>query len=469
MMRRLRVSGLVLVPAGALVLSVVAPAVSAPAAPARARVIDAGTAAATANVLGITPGVSGLTLSATIGESNAAYQHAETQAKSGTLDLGSLGLVLATTTLCGRSELPSSAQPQSLFADSEDGKRRLTHGVGGLGTESVSVDPSPESASATTTTVDQTLPGLLTIRGDSHAQVRYVDGREQIATSSVIEDVSLLAGLVRIDGMRWTARRTSGLTSTRSTAFSFGQVELAGRPVAVPDSAPAATIDAINKVLAPFGLSVLEPALSGNHQTGSIAIGPLTVRFTGSAIDRAVLGPAVNGAVALEKLIREVGAPGDNCANVRELIDDLGNSADTLLNVGLAISQGAGALDVQLGGVAAAALDPAAYTSPFGIGDGATPPVDASGPPTSNSQESATGPPDTSSVVGSRPPAVQPMIAASATHCTSMSPSRAHGCWQGLATVAASGALGVGVALFIADLALTRRRRTKLRSAETSE
>lgn len=431
--------------------------------------VEAGTAAATANVLGITPGVSGLTLSATIGESNAAYQHAETQAKSGTIDLGSLGLVLATSQLCGRPELPSSAQPQALSADSEDGKRHLVQGAGGLGTETVSVDPNPESASATTTTVDQTLPGLLTIRGESHAEVHYVDGREQIATSSVTEDVSLLAGKVRIEGMHWTARRTSGATSARTTSFSFGQVQLAGKPLTVPDSAPAAVIAAINKTLAAFGLSVREPVITGNRQTGSVAIGPLTVRFSGSVLDRAVLGPAVNGAISLEKLIRQIGAPGDNCADIRELIDNLGNNADTLLNVGLAISQGAGALDIQLGGVAAAALDPAVFTNPFGVGGAGSQPVSGAGSPVSVAGPATTAPPRAGAVAGGTLAAVQPVIAAAASRCTSTSPSQSHGCWHGLATVAASGALGVGVALLIADFALTRRRRTNPRSAEASE
>ncbi len=464
-----RLAGYVLIPVGALVLTVVEPAGQASAAH-HSHPIPPGMAAATADVLGVTPGVAGLTLTTTVGESSAAFQHSETQAKSATVDLGSLGLVLATSQLCGHPDLPMSAQPQPLAADSEDGAKQLTRGGGGVGTEQVAVAPQPESASATTTTINESIPGVVSVRGRSRAGVHYVPGVEQAASSSVTETVTLLGGLVRLDGMRWSASRSSGVTTKRATRFSFGDVTIAGRHLAAPDAAQGSTIAAINKVLAPLGLSLLRPALSTNDHTGSVAIGPLIVRFSGSAPERKVFGPGVGSVIALESLLRKIGSEGTNCANLRELIDNIGDNVDTLVNVGLEISEGAGVLDVQLGGVAAAAQDQASFRNPFA---GAAP---AAPNPAATAAVAARRPPTTRSTAaesrdGSAPTDVAPVLASGTVRCVSESQSRSHGCWRGIATIASGGALALGVVLLVTDAFVTRRRRghPELRSAEASE
>ncbi|HVX70600.1 MAG TPA: hypothetical protein VHA79_13025 [Mycobacteriales bacterium] len=477
-MRSRRLGGAVLVAVGAVVLAVVEPAVGASASHVPRQRIEPGTAAATASVLGISPAVSGLQLSATIGESSAAFQHTETQAKSATLDLGSLGLVLATSQFCGRSLLPSKSQPQPLTADSQDGEQHRTYGTKGLGAESVAVDPSPESATATTTTIDQKLPGVVSVRGRSRAAVRYLDGRRQVATSSVTEDVTLLGGVVRLEGMRWTASRTSGTSTTRKTDFSFGRVFIGGVPLEAPDRAPGATIDAINKALAAAGLSVIQPVRSTNQHTGAVAIGPFTLRFSGSRIERTLFKPVVDGVVTLENLVKSLGSPGDNCAQFRELMYNLGNNSGTLVHVVLAIAQGAGALDLQFGGVAAGALNPETFANPFDAGHlpspSHQPPGELGSPGSRGRHPVGVSASDTSATGGGAPGAIPPTVAAAAEHCISTSPSRAHGCWHGLATVASTGALAVGVGLLVTDVAITRRRRNTTlhlnpRSAEASE
>jgi hypothetical protein len=473
-MRRRRLSGVVLATAGAVVLAMVEPAVSVSAGNAAPKRIEPGTAAATASVLGISPSVSGLQLSATIGHSTAAFQHTETQAKSGTLDLGSLGLVLATSEFCGRSQLPAESQPHPLTADSQDGEQHKTSGQKGFGQEAVDVDPDPASATATTTTIDQELPGVVSVRGRSRAAVRYIDGRLQVATSEVTEDLTLLGGVVRLEGMRWTAKRTSGVSTIRKTDFTFGRVFINGIPLESPDSAPGPTLAAINTALAPAGLSVLEPERSTNAHTGAIAIGPFTVRFSGSKIERALFKPVADGVVTLENLVKSLGSPGDDCSQYRQLLFNLGNSGGTLVHVALAIAQGAGKLDLQFGGVAAAAQDPSSYANPFDDGGllppAVRPPVK---PPAGAHPQTRTEAPG-AATTDSGPVAAPPVVAAAAQHCISTSPARSHGCWHGLATVASVGALAVGIALLIADVAVTRRRRLAAlpidsRSADDSE
>jgi hypothetical protein len=464
-----RLGGLVLATVGAVVLAVVEPAVSASAGHARVQRVEPGTAAATASVLGISPAVSGLQLSATIGESTAAFQHTETQAKSGTVDLGSLGLVLATTQFCGQSELPSKSQPHPLTADSQDGEQHRTHGPDGLGEESVDVDPAPETATATTTTIDQKLPGVLSVRGRSRAAVRYIDGRLQLATSSVTEDLTLLGGAVRLDGMRWTARRSAGASTARRTDFSFGRVSIGGVPLESPDSAPDVTINAINAALAPAGLSVREPVRSTNQHTGAVAIGPFVLRFSGSSPERSVFKPVTDAFITLENLATSLGSQGDDCTQVRQLISNVFNNNVTLVHVALAIAQGAGALDLQFGGVAAAAQNPPSYTNPFDTSDLPSAPPSIGLGTTGSRPQVPTATPTTAAVVGTNPTnPIAPTVAVASQRCVTTSPSHAHSCWHGLATVASGGALALGIALLITDVVVTRRRRIPTRSAEAS-
>ncbi|HVT65641.1 MAG TPA: hypothetical protein VHD81_10840 [Mycobacteriales bacterium] len=468
-MERRRLGGMVLATAGAVVLAVVSPAASASAIHARPQRIEPGTAAATASVLGISPAVSGLQLSATIGESTAAYQHTETQAKSGTVDLGALGLVLATSQFCGRSELPSKSQPHPLTADSQDGDQHRTSGTKGFGQEVVTVAAKPESATATTTTIEQNLPGVVSIRGRSRASVRYVDGQLQVATSSVTEDLTLLGGAVRLEGMRWTAKRTAGASNLRRTDFSFGRVLIGGVPLESPDSAPDVTINAINTVLAPAGLSVREPVRSTNHHTGSVAIGPFVLRFSGSSPERTVFKPITDAFITLENIATSLGTQGDDCTQVRQLISNVFNNNVTLVHVALAIAQGAGALDLQFGGVAAGAQNQPSYANPFDSGDLPSAPPGIGLGTTGKPPQRPTSQPSTAAVVGTDPASsIPPTVAVASQHCVSTSPSHAHSCWHGLATVASGGALGVGIALLVADVVVTRRRRIAMRSADAS-
>lgn len=478
---RKRLAGM-LIPLGALILAVVQIAIPAGSAHAASTshaagpVVDQpGTAAAGANLLGVSPGVSGLTLTTTIGESEAALQHDEAQAKSATLDLGSLGLVLATTTFCGVSSLPESRQPQPLKADSDTGPHHASMSTAGpAGKETVSAIPAPESASATTTSVEQSLPGVFAITGNSTAQVHFVKGQGQHATSTVNENLSLLGGLVKFDGMTWQATRAAGTSSTRSTSFSFGKVTLGGVPVKAPSDAPGKTIASVNQVLAPFGLTLLQPQRSTNERTGAVSIGPMTLRFRGSSIERTLVSPVVNAVISLEDLIAKHSTAGSNCADFRQLLFNVGTNVETLLNVGLAISEGAGVLDFDFGGATASARTAAEFNSPFGgggptdpTGAGHSPPI-ASRPasPSQNHQlPQAAGAGTGSTPSGSGPTVAAPDATNTATTiiCRSTSDAGSQHCWRGLATVASGAALVVGAGLLGLDLYSTRRRRPLLR------
>lgn len=479
-MRARRWLAAVLVPLGAVTLSVAqiafhplpATADTHATEPATAgtHATGPGTAAAGANVLGVSPGVSGLTLTTTIGEAKAALERTESQARSATVDLGSLGLVLASSTFCGVPELPNKDQPQPLTADSEDGAGAKSKSAAGVDRQNVSVTRSPEAATATTSVTKAALPGLLSVSGESTATVRYAADRGQQAVSHTSEDVSLLGGKIVLQGMTWDARRSSGVTSARSTHFSFGRVVIAGTPLRPGTSSTASVIATVNTVLTPFGLSLIEPHQTSNGRTGGVTIGPLTLRFQGSAIDRALLSPAVNAVIELEKIIKAQSKAGSDCTQLPQLLYNVGTNTETLLNVLLEISEGAGTLDLDFGGATASAQVPAHYANPFG---GGGPPVTkppgatASGAqgPGAHPAAVAAGNPGASAATPQSPRmATQaPSSGAADIVCKSTSAVGSTRCWRGLATVAAGAALLVGAGLLAADFYLSRRGRPNLR------
>lgn len=465
-----RVSAL-LVAGGAAGLLASQVAVGGTPARAASSTAQPGTAAAGANVLGVAPGVSGLSLTTTFGESNAAYQGTESQAKSATVDLGSLGLVLSSSTFCGQPELPAKDQPQPLTADSEqEPHSQSTAGTAGVGAQSVSATASPEKATSTTTPAEEKLPGIFDVVGASSATARYDPSTGQAASSSVTDDVTLLGGLVQLHGLHWTAARTIGATNTSSAGFSYGQVLVGGKPVSPPATSTASPVARVNTVLAPLGFTLIEPSETRNQQTGGVTIGPLILRFSGSTLDRTALSPAVGAVIQLETLLQSNSTAGADCTQIRQLAYNLGTSVDTLLNVMLEISEGAGALDFDFGGATASALEAPDFANPFGADDTSAdltstdpaPGLGGSGAPLT-ALGAATLPAGPSSEAPPALAAPPTRLSSSSVLCRSLSTAGTQHCWRGVAAGAGGGALALGIGLLAADLYVSHRRRPILR------
>ena len=468
------------------------------AGPARATpTVAAGTAAANAAVLGIVPQAAGLTLTTTAGQASTAYEQNLSQANAWTVNLGGLGELLANLTLCGLPGLPLKEQPQVLTASSENGaSSRTTAGnVAGAGTESVSVSPSPESASASTAPVSQTVPGVLQVTGTSTSSVHYVANTEQEADVSVTESVSLLNGLVQINGMRWTASMHSGTTNTSSASFTFGNVMIGKTavPINLPSTASAATVvKVLNTLLGTFGLNVVLPVESVEPSTDTVAIGPLQLVFSGSPLDNKLLGPINSVITNLESFIAGQSQPGSDCANIHHLLFQVSNSADGLLNLGIVAAEGSGAVSIDLGGASTQVQPATNFTDPFGGGNppparlppstpgGVVPPSSGVTIPTSPAGVAPVTSPaavvtspgsDAGGTTISSPPpkaGVRSAAGLSLARCVTTSPAGGTGCWRGLGSIVAGVVVALGAGLLAADLVYgnrTRRRRRRSRRA----
>lgn len=463
--------------AGAMVL--VGAQVGLPARAATANVAP-GIATAGGALLGVIPGVSGLTLTTTYGEASAAYEETQAEATSATANLGGLGYYLANEPTCG-STFPEKDQPQPLTANSGNGSATRTSGYGSAASEKVSVNQNPENAMATTSLVSETVTGILGVTGQSVASVRYLQGTEQEADAVVTENVELLGGMVEMKGVSWTASWHSGATNADIGNFSPGQVSVNHIPVAGPGASTSAIFAAVNKAIGVLGFTVIPPAPSSD--SSSVSVPPLMVRFSGSQVERTAIHPTVAAVSQLEALMNSKAQAGQDCTKLPQLMYNLSNSADGQINIALAITQGAGSLNFALGGANAGVENLPPFVDPFGsdnpLTSAAGGPLPATGSISSPGATSTSGGgalssaspglPSVGTARGPAPPTSPPAATSPAAvllSCHTTSPAGSPGCWRGVATVTAVVLLGGGSGLFVADLVYGRRRRRRRLSLE---
>jgi hypothetical protein len=476
--RRVAYGGVALIGCAALAAGQIG-AFGTPTAGASPAAIAPGNVYADAAVLGVIPQDSGLTLTTAAGQANAAYSETEAQATSGTVNLGGLGVLLAESSLCGLPSYSASEQPQLLKADSEQGasNRTLSGNVGGAGTEQVIVSPNPETATAVTKPVTQTISGLLSVTGSATSTVRYVANTEQEADASVTEDLSLASGLVQFTGMNWSATQHSGASNASSTHFSFGQVTLggAGSPIFLPSTdSMASVVKAVNQVLGPFGLTMVQPSQTVDPANGSISIGPLELHFSGSPAEDQLLAPQMPTLDALQVALDNQSASGSDCSNYKELIGNINYPSTSVLDIGLAAAQGSGAVDIAFGGATAGTQAAPDVSSPFGGAGGSpasatsavgsapiAPAPSVAGVPDAGVGTSniALGPPAGATPATGDSAASRPLTAvdASAVTCITTSPAKSPGCWRGLAPLAAVAVVLLGSGLLAADIRRGRK------------
>ena len=447
-------------------------------------------------------------LPTSVGAAGASYVETEAQASSASVALGGVGFLLSAIPLCGQPLLPASSQPHPLTADSAAGPASETTAgnFAGAGTESVSVNPSPESATATTKPVTQSLlGGMVDVSGTATSTVRYGSDGTQQSGSSVTENVSLAGGLVEMDGMHWSAGRRSGGSNSQSATFSFGEVHIGGGilPLDLPAGTPTSSvIDAINTVIGPAGLRLTLPSEASDQSTGTTAIGPLQVHFSGSGIDRQLVGPIAQQVAALQQVLSGQTTNGSDCSKVRTLLGNLADPIETVDTVAFGIAEGAGGIDLDLGGASASTQAAVVFANPFadngsslGIGSSAQPggPSDAptgavppgssggGGAPVAGSSlsagttapgsqaspaiaSSATGSTAAGTAVplsaGAAPPGSAPKVS---VRCVTTSPAGGPSCSNGSGEIAGAVTVAAAVAFIGAEIAYSRQTRRRRR------
>lgn len=258
----------VAVAAAAVLLAAGGMAPAAAAAPADPFV--PGTGAASSEVGRIALRSSGASLAFGVGGTRARFAGAQGNAETYGFDMGLLEIAAKAPVACGTpmgSLVPPEARPKRLQLSSGDGatSARAASAGGGTPVEIMSQSGSARpgsAADADVVGVKLEVPGLLSMAGGTaQSEALLTPGRSREARGgSGVGSLSLGGGLVRLEGMRWTAVHRTGAEPASGTGFTIGGMTVGGQAMPVYDAASMReSLAAANAALAPLGMELNAP------------------------------------------------------------------------------------------------------------------------------------------------------------------------------------------------------------------
>lgn len=303
-----------------------------------------GRASAIANGVTVDPRHGGLSFGITFGMALSDFTNAVARAESRSVDLGVIGRELAGEKCDGEDPTwPEEDQPQPLRVTSRDdgsadGRHEAEYGVFD---KSVWATDEPRSESVTVIAPFGE-PGVFEVGPvTTHTRTEVVDDTTRVA-AAVTEIASITVGpLVELRGLRWEVINRGGAQSEDTAAFTVGSIDVAGTAVAPADTGAAAQLEALNDVLAIVGLRFEAPEM---RRAGNVTfLSPLRV----SVVPAEARDDLVGGLLAELQPVREQLVEGLVAA-------DCGNATYvTVADLVVGSFSGAGALNLELGGVQA--------------------------------------------------------------------------------------------------------------------
>jgi hypothetical protein len=465
---------------------------SAPAPAGAGEPFVAGSGDAVADVGRVVARASGLPLATTFGRAFAHYQGSTARGEAAALDLGILGVMLTTPMGCGRAPLSPDQLPKRTVADSAGGpatasKDTAGGGPVGAGREEASARPGARGDAGYTSAALTVGELLAAGEGKSSGTAELVDGEERRASASVrFGSIDLAGGVVSLRGVRWAAEQRTGpggaVLGAEGT-FGVDTVVVAGWPLPTGTSLElAAAFEAANAVIAPFGLRLEPPQVTRTAGDREVRVTPLKLVLGDGTAARPLLGPLMSGLQPAREALLEA------MQRFRRGECDAGAAgglAFTFVDVVAAAMQGAGGIDLELGG-ALATTEGIDYGDPLGLIPPGLPtvaPVAAPAPrprPAAPEEtfEDGSGPlpvfdlapapvvvpptgeaPSPGSAADEAAAPAEPLGALPATRrCESTSRGRVAGCSRGAPLPASAAALGLALLLFGGDWWRTRRR-----------
>lgn len=302
-----------------------------------------------ASSLRVDPKYGALSFGVGVGEALAGHQNTVGTAESRTASLGVIGVTLAAEGCNGGDPtLPAESQPIPLRIDSNQpgadvGVTNVDHLVPAV-ERTVRATKAP-FAEADTVFPGLTIPGVVSIGPVRATTTSGVFGDYREATATVrIASISLLGGLIELDGLKWEAVHRTG---SRDEQFGSFTVAAAKGPLEIP--LPTDTVldllGALNPILNPLGIEIRLPRFHLDETANSTlaTVDPLSIAIVPATLRDTIVG----GIYDLVKDAKQ------NLTNA--LIEaDCGNSTYvTVLDLVLNALGPGGELSIDLGGVQA--------------------------------------------------------------------------------------------------------------------
>lgn len=306
-----------------------------------------GAAKATAVLVKAAPGVGALELGITTGVAVSETTNAFSQSQAQAADLGLIGTTL-TSEGCGDAAFSQSDLPQPLRVDNRQGDVSESRDelafdgtlVGGGRLDAAAT--STPSARSTATGLGLELDPLISLSGGRSIAETTVFPGEGRQAHAVVETSLEIAGLVKLDGLRWDALHRTGNERVVEGAFQIGSAEIGDIPYPGEDLGPVE--DAVNTALEFTGITIDFPEVREfSEPTDLIRVTPLRIILNDSPLGGTILGPILN-------LTRE---------QREQMFDELASaiceSAGVLLvgDIAVSVVSGTGFLVIEIGGAEA--------------------------------------------------------------------------------------------------------------------
>ncbi len=314
-----------------------------------------GEASASSEVLAVSPALSGYSLGVETGVSIADFHGTDGQAQAQLVTsalLGDFNVPLPASASGVNAESSSTPTTQNSTLAGDDGE-----GAGVLGSTA-----GQSSGAANASLASFSLPSVLSINGGQSTATTDVIGgvtRQAIGTST-IASVSLLGGLISLNGLKWTATDSTGAQPVQSGTFSIGSIGIGGSLISIPADGLTGVLTTINQLLATTGLHITLPT-QVIKSDGSVQETPLSIGIDNSALGKEVVSPFIGSLQPVRTLLN----------TTLTNIDSTLGETDLVLEIGLSILAGQGTLDLNLGG-AYAESDGTSYADPL-AGDATNP------------------------------------------------------------------------------------------------
>jgi hypothetical protein len=261
--------GLVIAAASLDLTAITAPAHARTDAPTT---VDPGFGQAQAQMLMIDPRSAGLSFGVRFGPTVADHRHVVARATAQSTDAGLIGSALTSQGCAGTAPPVSPDQlPKVLRADSRTpgDANEKTVSEGPI-TQSVLARDDPY-AQARSRLAEVDVPALFTLAGATDETTSGVDadGRPRVTAEVRIAKLSLMGGLVQLDGLRWYAQQVGGQAPTGS--FTIGSGSIGGKTIPTQDA--SAVVRQVNTLLQPIGLALTPPR--SHRESDTFFVDPL--------------------------------------------------------------------------------------------------------------------------------------------------------------------------------------------------
>ena len=186
-----------------------------------------------------------------------------------------------TSALLGDFNVPLPASASGVDAESSSNATTQNATLGGSNGEGAGVLGATAASSdgeATATLASLSLPSVVSVNGGrSTATTDIVGGAtRQAVGSSTIASVSLLGGLVSLNGLKWTATDSTGAQPVQAGSFTIGSISIGGSLISIPADGLVGVLTTVNKLLASTGLHITLPAQQVGSD-GSVQETPLSI------------------------------------------------------------------------------------------------------------------------------------------------------------------------------------------------